>query len=165
MLYSKKKGNLVQNGGFEQGLGSWLGVCNVGISSRSHEGLVAAAMGKPDNHAPASMFQDVSVCPGHVYRLQLSVAGAEEGDPGDLEVEIHWVGSCADLEPAIGCDPFIVQGKTTGSARCNAWKTAVIHTETAPLGADSARISLRRCEGNSECNYLLVDDVIFVERD
>lgn len=160
LLSGQRKGNLVQNGGFEQGLASWLGVDNVGLSSpHCHEGLVAAAMGKPDNHAPSSMFQDVCISPGHVYRLELSVAGAGEGNPGNLAVEVHWVGPCAELECAIGCEEFIVQGQTTG-----AWKTAVVYTDIVPPLTNTARICLRRCGGDSECDYLLVDDVIFVER-
>jgi len=227
LLSGARKCNLVQNGGFEQGLTSWLGACNVGLSSpRCHEGLVAAALGKPDSRSPAKMFQDVNVCPGRSYRLQLSVAAAEsEGDPGDLEVQVLWLGPCAELDPAIGCDPLVVQGKTT----CCSWKTVVAYTGVVPFGTDTARICLKRlpagsrrhkpcgdpceedscgeegcaedlceqgaCEENScrqdsceaasveedscqetscgqdsrrkgpDCNYLLVDDVIFVERD
>ncbi len=144
MLSGHRKCNLIQNGGFEQGLTSWLGARNVGLSSpRCHEGLVAAAMGKPNSKSPATMFQDVRVCPGRSYRLQLSVAAAQpEGDPGDLEVQVLWVGPCAELEPAIGCDPLVIQGRTTCS-----WKTAVVYTGVVPFGVDTARICLTRFLG------------------
>lgn len=166
MLLNQKRGNLVQNGGFEQGLASWLGADNVGLSSPlCHQGLIAAAMGKPDNTALASMLQDVPVLPGRVYRLELSVAGAEAVNPADLVVDVHWVLPCAEIQPALGCGPLLIHGQTTGPASVNAWKTAVVFTETAPLGADSARICLTKCGGDAACNYLLVDDVIFVERD
>ena len=146
----------MQNGGFEQGFASWLGILDVTLSSPwCHEGLISAAMSQS-----AAMFQDVSVGPGHVYQLQLSVAATGEGEPPDLEIKVLWVGPCAELREALGCDPVVIQGKTTGF-----WKTAVLYTTPAPPGTDTARICLRTCQREGECSRLLVDDVIFVERD
>jgi hypothetical protein len=100
-------------------------------------------MGTPNSKSPATMFQDVRVCPGRSYRLQLSVAAAQpEGDPGDLEVQVLWVGPVPSLEPAICCDPLVIQGRTTCS-----WKTAVVYTGVVPFGVDTARICLTRFLG------------------
>ncbi len=166
MLLSQKRGNLVQNGGFEEGLAGWLGAENVGLSSPlCHEGLIAAAMGKPDNTECAQMFQDVPVLAGHTYKLELSVAGAVTVNPADLIVDVRWVSPCGEIGPALDCGVLLVQGLTTGWARSGTWKTVVAYTETAPLGADCARLCLIKRPGETAGNYLLVDDVIFVERD
>ncbi len=167
MPFSLNKGNLVQNGGFEQGLTGWLGVANVDLAGTPscHEGLVAAAMGKPDNTAEAEMFQDVPVAPRRTYRLELFVAGARL-DPADLVVDVHWVcGSAGDAGCAVGSGPLIVPGHTTGAALDGAWKAVIAYTEAAPAGAELARIRLRKAPGPVATNCLLVDDVVFVEQD
>lgn len=167
MPVSLKRGNLVLNGGFEQGLTGWLGVDNVGLvpSALCHEGLIAAAMGDPCANAPAGMFQDVPVLPRRTYKLQFFVAGVEK-NPGDLTVDVRWIcGAGGDTGCALEGGPVLVQGETTGPARLGAWKAVIAYTEAAPHGADSARIVFHREPGCDECNYLLVDDVIFVERD
>lgn len=165
MPVSLKRGNLVLNGGFEQGFAGWLGTQNVKLapSSLCHEGLVAAAMGDPCHDAQAAMFQDVPVLPRRTYKLQFFVAGAEM-DPGDLIVDVRWIcGAGGDTGCALEGGPVLVQGKTTGPAHLGAWKAVIAYTEAAPHGADSARIVFRSEPGCGECNYLLVDDVIFSE--
>lgn len=167
MPFGLKKGNLVQNGGFEQGLAGWLGIANVELAGAPlpHEGLVAAAMGKADNTAEAEMFQDVPVLPRHTYRLELYAAGAQMR-PADLIVDVHWIcGFAGDTGCALTGGPLVVPGVTTGSAVSGAWKAVSAYTEAAPPGACLARICLRKPPGTATANYLLVDDVIFAERD
>lgn len=164
MPFAEKKGNEVQNGGFEQGLSSWLGVDNVELETnwRQHEGLVAAAMGKADNTCPATMFQDVPASMSRTYKLQFAVSGAEP-HPAELSVDVRYLNCVgADLGSALGCSPLTVQPETIGCAGAGAYKTVVTFTEPAPLGTAAARIFFTKCPGCAG-NYLLVDDVVFVD--
>jgi len=160
------RGNLVQNGGFERGLADWLGVTNVDLESSPlcHEGLLAAAMGKPDNAAPADMFQDVPVAPRHTYKLGFFAAGVET-NPGDLVVDVRWIGYAGDIGCALAGGPVLVRGDTTGRAASGAWKAVITYTESAPPGAETARICLVKAPGTLTASYLLVDDVVLVQRD
>jgi hypothetical protein len=167
MPFSLKRGNLVQNGGFEQGLAGWLGAANVGIvpSALSHSGMIAAAMGKPDGTAPADILQDVPALPRRTYKCQFFVAGVRPG-PADLSVDIRWMcAGAGDAGCALECGPVLVRGVTIGPAALGAWKAVIAYTDAAPPGAEAARIVFSKGPGTAQCNYLLVDDVIFVERD
>ncbi|MGI6631497.1 MAG: hypothetical protein ACOX5M_00440 [Bacillota bacterium] len=164
MLFAEKRMNEVQNGGFEQGLAFWLGADNVSLETggRQHEGLVAAALGKEDNTCPASLFQDVRAFPLSTYKLQFAVS-AFEADPGDLTVDVRYLDSVgADLGSALGCVPIRVQSETLGCADKGAYKTVIVVTEPAPFGTAAARIIFEKSPG-SHGNYLLLDDVIFVD--
>lgn len=166
MILGSRKGNLVVNGGFERGLTGWDGVCNVGLQSvaGAHQGLVAAAMGKPDNTLPASMFQEVPVVPGMVYRLELFVAGVDQA-PADLTVDVRWLDrSGRDLGSALDPQgPVTVMSATIGAVTKGGYKDVVLYTSPAPVAASCATILLDKTPGSAQSNFLLVDDVMFFE--
>jgi len=164
MLLVANRGNLVFNGGFEQGLAGWAGVCNVELESQihAHEGTIVAAMGKPDNTLAATMHQDVPVIPKCTYKLQLFVAGVDLA-PADLWVDVRWVNAVGDdLGTALPTPtPVFVPKTTTGSANTGAFKAVIAYTTQAPFAAVRARILLSKAPGSVESNFLLVDNVIF----
>ncbi|MBE3520155.1 MAG: hypothetical protein IMW97_07660 [Firmicutes bacterium] len=158
--------NLVLNGGFEEGLAGWTNVSNVGLEGRpnSHEGLAAAAMGKPNNTLTALMQQDVPICPRRFYRLILYVAGLLVA-PADLTIDLRWLDTTGtDLGTALeGPSPVLVPAVTIGAAATGAYRAIVIYTAQAPSTAVAARIILSKAPG-AEGNLVLVDDVLLEQQ-
>ena len=104
----------------------------------------------------------MSAFPLSTYKLQFAVS-AFEADPGDLTVDVRYLDSVgADLGSALGCVPIRVQSETLGCADKGAYKTVIVVTEPAPFGTAAARIIFEKSPG-SHGNYLLLDDVIFVD--
>ncbi len=166
MTDTRLRGDLVQNGGFEQGLTNWT-TSNVGLEDRSfaHEGLLIAAMGKPDNTLVASMYQDVPVRPGRFYKLYFFVSGVLV-DPADLTVDVRWLSAVGgDLGTALPSpSPLFVPGATVGAAGAGEWKWIAIYTNESPYNAAQARIRFDKAIGAIATNYLLVDDVLFADQ-
>lgn len=165
MLFNVNKGNLVVNGGFEQGLAGWAGHCNVGLvgSAFSHEGLVAAALGKPDNLLEASIYQDVCISPKRTYIFRFFVAGVSS-NPADLTADVLWLDSCGNVIcSALDCSIF-VPGATTGPTCRGGYKAIVAYTERAPFSASAARILFYKAQGEVCDNFVLLDDVMFQEQ-
>ncbi len=165
MLFNVNRGNLVVNGGFEQGLAGWAGICNVGLAGAafSHEGLVAAAMGKPNNLLEATVFQDVCIAPKRTFVLKFFVSGAFL-NPADLTVDVLWLDSCGNILCSARAAPILVPGETTGPAGRGGYKAIVTYTEQAPFSAVAARILFGKAAGSSCDNFVLLDDVIFQEQ-
>jgi len=167
MTDGRLRGDLVQNGGFEQGLTGWTAT-NVGLEDRSyaHEGLLIAAMGKPDgNDAPASMYQDVPVKPGRFYKLYFFASGVDD-DPADLTVDVRWLNDVGgDLGTALPSpSPLVVPAATIGEADFGEWKWIAIYTSESPFNAAQARIRFDKAAGTVATNFLLVDDVVFADQ-
>lgn len=172
MPFGIEGGSLVQNGGFEQGLTNWTAT-NVDLapSSQSHEGLISAAMGSPDNCMAAELLQDVPVVPRAQFKLELFVSGVA-ANPANLTIDVRWFCEDSDnpedpedLGSALKCGPVLVPGITTGPVSANAWKAVIICTLPAPPEADFARILLTKAPGTLATNFLLIDDVSFVGLD
>ncbi|MCL5676879.1 MAG: hypothetical protein M1602_03245 [Firmicutes bacterium] len=167
MSDERLRGDLVQNGGFEQGLTGWT-TTNVGLEDRSyaHEGLLIAAMGKPDgNLALASMYQDVPVRPGRFYKLYFFVAGVAI-DPADLTVDVRWLSDTGgDLGTGLPSpSPLFVPNATIGAAGAGEWKWVAVYANESPYNAVQARISFNKAIGLVVINYLLIDDVVFADQ-
>jgi len=160
------RGNLVVNGGFEEGLTGWSNITNVGLEGRlnSHEGLVAAAMGKTNNTLTSFLQQDVPILPRRFYKLTLYVAGLAP-EPADLSVDIRWLDLAAsDLGTAVeGPSPVLVPAATIGAAATGAYRAVIIYTSEAPPPVAAARIILSKAPGTAE-NFVLVDDVLFEQQ-
>ncbi|HHY11727.1 MAG TPA: hypothetical protein GX529_03760 [Firmicutes bacterium] len=163
MLFNVNRGNLAVNGGFEQGLAGWSGICNVGIEGLpfAYEGLVAAAMGKPDNLREAVMFQDVPIPARRTFVLKFFVSGVAL-NPADLTVDVLWLAPCGNVICSALAAPVFAPGETTGPAAKGGYKAVVSYTERAPASAAWARIIFHKAPGAVQDNFLLLDNVIFV---
>ena len=158
-------GNLVQNGGFEQGLDSWLGLENLALESLPlcHQGLLALALGKPDPAMPSGIFQDVPVTQRRTYRIELFVAGVDQ-DPPDLLVDVRWVGCCGEGDSALAGGPIRVRNNAVCPPGRVVWKAVSAYTGAVPPGTDSARIRLSTTCDSEIGGYVLVDDLSFTPR-
>ncbi len=165
MLFNFSKGNLVVNGSFEQGFAGWCGIDNVGLegSALSHEGLIAAAMGKPNNLLEAVIFQDVCIVPRRTFFLRFFVAGVTS-NPADLTVDVLWLDPCGNVISSALTAPIFVPAITTGPAGKGGYKAIVSYTERAPVSAAAARLFFHKAPGTVENNFLLLDTVIFAEQ-
>lgn len=166
MTDTRLRGDLVQNGGFEQGLTGWT-TSNVGLEDKSfaHEGLLIAAMGKPDNTLVASMYQDVLVKPSRFYKLYFFLSGVND-DPADLTVDVRWLSAVGgDLGTALPSpSPLTIPAATIGEADFGEWKWIAIYTQESPYNAAQARIRFDKAAGTVATDFLLVDDVVFADQ-
>jgi hypothetical protein len=163
-LLGVRNGNLIQNGGFEQGLAFWSGVTNVCLSPRfrAHEGMIAAAMGEGDNTLSSEMHQDVRVLPQTSYKLSFFVAGLDK-KPADLTVSITWLcRSHKELGSGLP-EPLLIPAESISSAGNGGYRAIVAYTLKTPPQAFLARIKFTKEPGDCD-NYVLIDDCVFVEQ-
>lgn len=165
MVFNFNKGNLVVNGSFEQGFAGWSGIDNVGLegSALSHEGLIVAAMGKPNNLLDAVIFQDVCIVPRRAFFLRFFVSCVAPNS-ADLTVDVLWLDRYGNIISSALTAPIVVPGITTGSAGKGGYKAVVSYTECAPASAAAARLLFQKAPGTVEDNFLLLDTVIFAEQ-
>ena len=165
MPFSAASGELVQNGGFEQGLDYWLGQENLALESapKCHQGLLALALGKPDPSMPAGTFQDVPVMQRRTYRVELFVAASGQ-EPPALLVDVRWVGCCGEGDSALAGGPIRIPASVVCTSDRMAWKAVSAYTGSPPPGTDAARIRLETTCGSESDGYVLIDDVSFTPR-
>jgi hypothetical protein len=82
------EGNLVRNGGFEEGTTAWEWTVNFGVGM----GFEWAAEGRNFGEAYGTLAQNLFTTPGQVYHLSLQLAG-NFNIIQTSEIVVHWGGS------------------------------------------------------------------------
>lgn len=155
-------GNLVRNGGFEDGLahwsignGAWVG----GIEP--HEGQGAAGLGTSRrNRRSASLEQVIRLpqrCGPRFFTLVFQLAGRWKF-PASLQVSLTWLdGSGASM----GTGVFLhIPRRAIGNGSQGEWNTYHCVTTEAPAGAEVAQLLFFKLAGRQRTNFMVIDDVV-----
>lgn len=158
------RGNLVINGGFEDGLMHW-SASNVMIvgGKEPHEGRYAAGLGaRQYNRRASSLQQDVripSVTPSQFFQIIFHVAGYKDA-PAGLALIASWL-SAEKALLGIGAQALI-QPRAIGNGSRGKWNTYNLVTFEAPRGAAFLRLHFAKPSGPKAYNFLTLDDVVVI---
>lgn len=158
------RGNLVKNGGFEDGLMHW-SASNVKIvgGKETHEGRYAAGLGaRRYNRRASSLLQDVkipSVTPSQFFQIIFHIAGYKDA-PAGLALTASWLSAEMALL-GIGAQAYI-QPRAIGNGSRGKWNTYNLVTFEAPLEAAYLRLHFSKPSGHKAQNFLTLDDVVVV---
>lgn len=160
------KGNLISNGGFEEGAAceppeDWMSTNTLTVGHNlAFTGCRAASLGEECPSAPAVLYQDVGVIPMHRYQLSFQL-GADDCETGDLIVEVRWMdSSCNDLGPGLH---VFASGKVSPDVDRGLWDAHVHLTECAPVCVCLARVVFTRSPRHCEDGPNLLDAVVLAD--
>lgn len=157
-------GNLVVNGGFEEGLAAWH-AANVRVvtGKETHEGRGAAGLGAYRcNRRSALLFQDVTIprdTPHQFFQVLFHVGGFKDR-PAPLSFCLLWLDE--DKHILTSGAHARIQPRAIGNASRGKWTTYALITNEAPREAAFARLRFAKRPGRRRRNFVVIDDIVMM---